>query len=88
MDGTEKLPQRILSPAAEALKAGQNIEPFAFAVAAWMRFALGVSDEIQTYGLRAPAEEQIASLLDGHRRAIEISVSEASTFGEADSRLI
>ncbi len=67
MDGTEKLPQRILAPAVEALKAGQDIEPFAFAVAAWMRFALGVSDQGQAYGLRDPAEDQITRLLDGHR---------------------
>lgn len=67
MDGTEKLPQRILSPAAEALKAGQDIEPFAFAVAAWMRFALGVSDAAQSYDLRDPAEDKIMDLLVGQK---------------------
>lgn len=65
MDGTEKLPQRILSPAIEALEAGQNIEPFAFAVAAWMRFSLGVSDESESYELRDPADDQIVRLLSG-----------------------
>jgi len=63
MDGTEKLPQRILSPAAEVLKAGQDIEPFAFAVAAWMQFALGVSDKSESYDLRDPADDRIANLL-------------------------
>ncbi|WP_118134131.1 mannitol dehydrogenase family protein [Oceanicella sp. SM1341] len=39
MDGTQKLPQRLTWPALEALRAGQPLESFAFAVAAWMHFA-------------------------------------------------
>lgn len=36
MDGTEKLPQRWFAPAAEALEAGADPRPFAFATAVWL----------------------------------------------------
>lgn len=36
MDSTQKLPQRILSPATDTLARGQDIVPFARAVAAWI----------------------------------------------------
>lgn len=41
MDGTEKLPQRIFQPALLAIQRGIDPAPFAFATAAWMRYALG-----------------------------------------------
>lgn len=54
MDGTEKLPQRILAPAAEAQRRGQSVEAFAFAAAAWMRYTLGQHDDGTVYDLRDP----------------------------------
>lgn len=63
MDGTQKLPQRLLQPAAEALAAGQDIRPFAFAVAAWMRYCLGCTDEGTSYALRDPREAEITASL-------------------------
>lgn len=65
MDGTEKLPQRILQPALHALEHGQNPRPFAFAVAAWMRYCLGETDAGAPYALRDPREAQIAAALAG-----------------------
>ena len=65
MDGTEKLPQRIFAPALEALESGLAIRPFAFAVAAWMRFCLGRLDNGTRFTLRDPREEEIARLLSG-----------------------
>jgi fructuronate reductase len=62
MDGTEKLPQRILAPAADALAAGQPLDPFAFAVAAWMRYTLGTTDAGDSYALRDPREDELAKL--------------------------
>lgn len=38
MDGSQKLPQRLLPPASERLARGANIDAIALAVAAWMRF--------------------------------------------------
>ncbi len=63
MDGTEKLPQRLLIPATFALENGEAIRPFAFAVAAWMRYALGRSEDGIAYALRDPREDTIAALL-------------------------
>ncbi len=61
MDGTQKLPLRILIPAVDAHRAGQNLRPFAFATAAWMRYCLGKHDDGQVYMLRDPLETQISS---------------------------
>lgn len=65
MDGTEKLPQRILAPAVDALAAGQPLAPFAFAVAAWMRYTLGHTDAGEPYALRDPREDRLRALTSG-----------------------
>lgn len=72
MDGTQKLPQRILSPALDALQAGQSVRPFAFATAAWMRYCLGRTDAGDSYALRDPLETEIASRLATAETATEI----------------
>ncbi|MGB3388352.1 MAG: mannitol dehydrogenase family protein [Pseudaminobacter sp.] len=59
MDGTEKLPQRILAPLAETIGNGRDGTPFCFAIAAWMRYCMGVSDKGETYALRDPREHLI-----------------------------
>lgn len=46
-DGTEKLPPRIFAPALDAIAQGQDIDPFAFAAAAWMMFATEKQDTLQ-----------------------------------------
>jgi fructuronate reductase len=63
MDGTEKLPQRIFAPALEVLASGLDIRPFAFAVAAWMRYCIGRLDNGTRFALRDPREDEIARLL-------------------------
>jgi fructuronate reductase len=65
MDGTEKLPQRLLAPAAELEPGGGDRRPFAFAVAAWMRYALGRTDAGEPYTLRDPREAEIARAIAG-----------------------
>jgi fructuronate reductase len=67
MDGTEKLPQRLLAPAAEVAARGGDLRPFAFAVAAWMRYVLGRTDAGEAYALRDPREADIARALAGER---------------------
>lgn len=74
MDGTEKLPQRLLAPATVALEAGTSIRPFAFAVAAWMRYCLGKTDAGEAYALRDPRAGEIESALaDVPRDAAAVS---------------
>jgi fructuronate reductase len=65
MDGTEKLPQRILAPALAAREKGLDVGPFAFAVATWMRYCLGRLDDGTRFALRDPREEEIGRLLSG-----------------------
>ena len=65
MDGTEKIPQRILAPALKALRVGQPTRPFAFALAAYMRFTLGRDDADATYRIDDPRAEAIAAAVAG-----------------------
>lgn len=61
MDGTEKMPQRIFAPAAEALRTDQPIEAFAYATAAWIRYTLGRTDQGTTYDLRDPRATELTA---------------------------
>ncbi|CDM55853.1 MULTISPECIES: mannitol dehydrogenase family protein [Rhizobium] len=63
MDGTQKLPQRLLEPASEAVADGGKAETYAIAVAAWMRYALGADRNGESYELRDPRAAEIAALL-------------------------
>ncbi len=70
MDGTQKLPQRIFSPAIDALKLGQDIDSFALATAAWMLYChVGVNGQsasgLGPYALRDPREAEIKNALEG-----------------------
>lgn len=68
MDGTQKLPQRLVEPAMATLRAGGSMDAYAFAVAAWMRYCLGMDETGRTYALRDPREAEIAALLEGAGR--------------------
>lgn len=59
MDGTQKLPQRIFSPALDALARGDDVAPFAFATAAWMRYVRGHGD----HALNDPREGELVAAL-------------------------
>ncbi|MEM7302131.1 MAG: mannitol dehydrogenase family protein [Pseudomonadota bacterium] len=61
-DGSQKLPQRIFSPAVEAINRGLNPGAFAFATAAWLRYLNGKSDADQPYKIRDPHELVLADL--------------------------
>jgi fructuronate reductase len=63
MDGTQKLPQRLVEPAIATLRAGGSMDAYAFAVAAWMRYCLGMDEQGRTYPLRDPREAEITTLL-------------------------
>ena len=75
MDGTEKLPQRILAPAVEIVARGGNAGSFAFAVAAWMRYCLGRTDGGEAYPLRDPREAEIHAVLTGVSTAEAMSAA-------------
>lgn len=68
MDGTEKLPQRILAPAVDLMRVGGDIGVFAFAVAMWMRHCLGVNEAGECYELNDPRAQEIVAAVDGNTR--------------------
>ncbi len=65
MDGSQKLPQRLLHTIEARLAAGQPIDALALGVAAWMRWQDGVDEAGKTYVVQDPLAEQMASLLAG-----------------------
>ncbi len=73
-DGTQKLPQRIFHPALEALNTQQDIRPFAFTAAMWMRFCQQRLDDGSGYKLRDPRSEEITTALGSNTQdAVDIS---------------
>lgn len=58
MDGSVKLPQRIFDPAQEA----DDLRPFAFATAAWMRHVSGRTHDTPPYAWRDPLAGRLTGL--------------------------
>jgi fructuronate reductase len=54
MDGTQKLPQRLLGTIRDRLARGQGIERLALGVAAWMRYVTGVDEKGEDIDVRDP----------------------------------
>lgn len=65
MDGSQKLPQRILHTMADRRAAGAEPRWAALAVAAWMRFVAGVADDGRALPLDDPLAGQIRERLAG-----------------------
>ena len=66
MDGSQKIPQRLLAAAEERMAAGGSIDAISFAVALWLRFVSGndctgnrreVDDPLQAQLLQLPSSE-------------------------------
>jgi fructuronate reductase len=64
MDGSQKLPQRLLGTARDRLKIGAPIDCLAFGVAAWMRYVTGVDEKGQAIDVRDPLREEIRRQTD------------------------
>ncbi|WP_417451562.1 mannitol dehydrogenase family protein [Kordiimonas sp.] len=63
MDGSQKLPQRILAPLRANLKAGRPLDAYALTIAAWIRFVMGYDESGKRYEVQdplAPRLKQIA----------------------------
>ena len=54
MDGSQKLPQRLLGTIRDRLAAGQPITRLALGVAAWMRYVTGVDEDGEAIDVRDP----------------------------------
>jgi fructuronate reductase len=72
MDGSQKLPQRILAPVADNLAAGRPVDGLCLVVAAWVRFLRGVSDTAVPHAVNDPLADdlQVAALGDNPVAAV------------------
>lgn len=64
MDGSQKLPQRLLGTVREQLAAGGSIAALSLAVAAWMRYCLGVGEDGSVYTVDDPLSSAFAAIAD------------------------
>ncbi|MDO5640986.1 MAG: mannitol dehydrogenase family protein [Paracoccus sp. (in: a-proteobacteria)] len=62
MDGSQKLPQRILSTIAESRAAGRAVPGLILAVAAWMRYASGRDEAGKVIEVKDPLAPRLAAL--------------------------
>lgn len=62
MDGSLKLPPRLLGTVAERLRAGQAIRRHALAIAAWMRFLLCRNDAGEAFDVSDPIAPRLTAL--------------------------
>jgi fructuronate reductase len=67
MDGSQKLPQRLLGTVRDCLAAGRPITRLALAVAAWMRYVAGRDESGRTIEVADPLASRFASIADAHR---------------------
>jgi fructuronate reductase len=67
MDGSQKLPQRLLATVRENLAAGRPVERLALAVAAWMRYVAGVDERGGPIDVADPLRDRFATIAASHR---------------------
>lgn len=65
MDGSQKLPQRLLATIAARLERGQGIDTLALTVAAWMRWQSGRTDAGEAFAVDDPLAGETARRLAG-----------------------
>jgi fructuronate reductase len=61
-DGSKKLPPRLLEPAMARLQAGARPRTIALAVAAWMRFVIGVDERAEAYEIVDPLAPRLCKI--------------------------
>jgi len=64
MDGSQKLPQRILGTLEENLAANRDAPGLMLAVAAWMRYVGGIDEQRDPIDVRDPLAEKLRSVSD------------------------
>ncbi|PWC32788.1 mannitol dehydrogenase family protein [Azospirillum sp. TSO35-2] len=62
MDGTQKLPPRLLNPIRDRLAAGLPIDRLALGVAAWMRYVAGTDEQGRPIDVRDPMAGRLAEI--------------------------
>lgn len=62
MDGSQKLPQRLLGPMRDRLRLGLPIETHALALAGWMRYVAGTDEQGREIDVRDPIAPQLTAI--------------------------
>jgi fructuronate reductase len=84
MDGSQKLPQRLLAPLAENLAAGRPIAMTALGVAAWMRYVRGVDEQGGAIDVRDPLAARFAVVAGAASEArVDALMAMPQIFGES-----
>ncbi len=65
MDGTQKLPQRLLGTIRDRLQADQPITYLALGVAAWMRYVMGIDENGDTIDVKDPLSMRMLAIAAG-----------------------
>jgi fructuronate reductase len=71
MDGSQKLPQRLLAPIADRLDKGLPIKALSLAVAAWMRWQGGRDDAGRAYEVQDPLAAATAQAVTAGHTSLE-----------------
>jgi fructuronate reductase len=69
MDGSQKLPQRLLGTIRDRLADGRPITLAALGVAAWMRYVTGVDEHGRAIDVRDPLASRLRAMSDSASRA-------------------
>ncbi len=64
MDGSQKVPPRLLAAVRERLRRGESIELLALAVAAWLHYLRGYDETGARYAVQDPLAAQLARMLE------------------------
>lgn len=64
MDGSQKLPQRLLGTIRDRLKTGAPIDRLALGVAAWMRYVTGIDETGAAIDVRDPLAARLRAIAD------------------------
>ena len=62
MDGSQKLPQRVLETVSDLLKHQRNFQGLALAIAAWMKYVTGIDVNGHTIDVRDPLAKDFAKI--------------------------
>jgi fructuronate reductase len=96
MDGTQKVPQRLLATIADRLRDNQSITLLSLAVAAWLHYLRGGDPGVAKYPINDPLADELKELLaqadreadrmpsgaEAERRRISIIAGYAPVFGD------
>jgi len=64
MDGTQKLPQRLLGTIRDRMESGKSFNRLALGVAAWMRYVTGIDEQGKPIDVKDPLSARLRQLAD------------------------